>query len=71
MELSNVLVNLSSTLQLRNLPMQPTGAVVARVRKFNKWEECHLTPGQASVVKAPIIEESPVNIECGLKKSFH
>ncbi|HNZ72133.1 MAG TPA: flavin reductase family protein [Prolixibacteraceae bacterium] len=37
-------------------------------RKFNKWEECHLTPGQASVVKAPIIEESPVNIECRVKE---
>lgn len=36
--------------------------------KFNKWEESHLTPGQASVVKAPIIEESPVNIECRVKE---
>lgn len=33
-------------------------------RQYNKFEEMHLTPGKASVVKAPIIEESPINIEC-------
>lgn len=33
-------------------------------RQYNKFEEMHLTPGKASVVSAPIIEESPVNIEC-------
>lgn len=33
-------------------------------RQFNKFEEMHLTPGAALNVKAPIIEESPVNIEC-------
>ena len=33
-------------------------------RQHNKFEEMGLTPGKASVVKAPIIEESPVNIEC-------
>ncbi len=36
-------------------------------RKYNKWEEMNLTPGQAKIVKAPIIEESPVNIECVVK----
>ena len=33
-------------------------------RDFNKFREMKLTPGKASVVKAPLIEESPVNIEC-------
>jgi len=37
-------------------------------RKFNKWEEMNLTPGTAKVVKAPIINESPVNIECVVKQ---
>lgn len=31
----------------------------------DKWEECRLTPGKAASLKyAPVIEESPVNIEC-------
>jgi flavin reductase (DIM6/NTAB) family NADH-FMN oxidoreductase RutF len=33
-------------------------------RDFNKFREMKLTPGKASVVKAPLIVESPVNIEC-------
>ncbi len=33
-------------------------------RQFDKFKEMHLTPGKAKVVSAPIIEESPVNIEC-------
>ncbi len=36
-------------------------------RKFNKWKEMNLTPAPAKFVKAPIIEESPVNIECRVK----
>lgn len=36
--------------------------------KHNKFSEMHLTPVQASVVKAPMIEESPVNIECIVKE---
>ena len=35
--------------------------------KYNKWKEMNLTPAPAKVVKAPIIEESPVNIECKVK----
>lgn len=37
-------------------------------RKYNKWKEMNLTPAPAKVVKAPIIEESPVNIECKVKE---
>jgi flavin reductase (DIM6/NTAB) family NADH-FMN oxidoreductase RutF len=37
-------------------------------RKFNKWKEMGLTPGKAKIVNAPIINESPVNIECRVKE---
>ena len=37
-------------------------------RDYNKFEEMHLTPGKASVVNAPIIEESPLCIECRVKE---
>lgn len=36
-------------------------------RKYNKWQEMNLTPVPGIVVKAPVIEESPVNIECTVK----
>ncbi|MFW5774572.1 MAG: flavin reductase family protein [Tangfeifania sp.] len=35
--------------------------------KYNKWEKMNLTPAPAKIVKAPIIEESPVNVECVVK----
>jgi flavin reductase (DIM6/NTAB) family NADH-FMN oxidoreductase RutF len=33
-------------------------------RSYRKFEEMHLTPGPASTIKAPIIVEAPINIEC-------
>ncbi len=33
-------------------------------RSYQKFAEMKLTPGQATVVRAPIIEEAPINIEC-------
>ena len=33
-------------------------------RDVNKFKEMHLTPEAAQVVKAPLIKESPLNIEC-------
>lgn len=33
-------------------------------RDVNKFETMNLTPSEGSKVKAPLIEESPVNIEC-------
>lgn len=33
-------------------------------KQFKKFPEMGLTPVAASIVKAPLIEESPVNIEC-------
>lgn len=37
-------------------------------RQYRKFEAMGLTPGLASVVNAPIIEEAPVNIECRVKE---
>ena len=33
-------------------------------RKVDKFKEMHLTPVKGKNIKAPLIEESPVNIEC-------
>lgn len=33
-------------------------------RDVNKFKELHLTPEKAQIVKAPLIGESPLNIEC-------
>jgi flavin reductase (DIM6/NTAB) family NADH-FMN oxidoreductase RutF len=35
---------------------------------IDKFKEMGLTPGKASIVKAPLIMESPVNIECKVKE---
>lgn len=37
-------------------------------KDVNKWREMGLTPVPATVVKAPLIEESPVSIECRVKQ---
>ena len=37
-------------------------------RDFNKFAEMHLTPVKATHVKAPLVGESPVNIECRVKE---
>ena len=37
-------------------------------RDCNKFEEMHLTPGKALMVEAPIVVESPLNIECRVKE---
>ena len=37
-------------------------------RQYDKFKEMHLTPGKARSVQAPIVEESPVNIECRVKE---
>ncbi len=36
--------------------------------KYNKFKQMGLTPGRATVVNAPIIEEAPVHIECRVKE---
>ena len=35
--------------------------------KVNKWKEMGLTPAPASIVKAPILAEAPISIECKVK----
>lgn len=37
-------------------------------KEYNKFEEMKLTPGKATIVKAPIVEEAPVCIECRVKE---
>ena len=37
-------------------------------KDYNKFEEMKLTPGKAKIVNAPIIEESPLCIECRVKE---
>ncbi|MCD8260287.1 MAG: flavin reductase family protein [Bacteroides sp.] len=37
-------------------------------KDYNKFEEIKLTPGKATMVTAPIIEESPLSIECRVKE---
>ena len=37
-------------------------------RDYDKFEEMRLTPGKATIVSAPIVEESPLNIECRVKE---
>jgi flavin reductase (DIM6/NTAB) family NADH-FMN oxidoreductase RutF len=37
-------------------------------KDHHKFEEMNLTPGKASVVNAPVIEESPLCIECRVKE---
>ncbi len=36
--------------------------------KFDKFKEMNLTPAPATYVKAPLLAESPVNIECRVKE---
>ena len=37
-------------------------------KDYNKFEEMKLTPGKAKIVSAPIIEESPLCIECRVNR---
>ena len=37
-------------------------------RDYNKFEEMKLTPGKATIVNAPLVEESPLCIECKVKE---
>ena len=37
-------------------------------KDFSKFDEMKLTPGKVSIVQVPIIEESPLNIECRVRE---
>jgi flavin reductase (DIM6/NTAB) family NADH-FMN oxidoreductase RutF len=43
-----------------------TGELTANDPKVDKFAQAGLTPGKSLVVKAPIIEECPINLECVL-----
>jgi flavin reductase (DIM6/NTAB) family NADH-FMN oxidoreductase RutF len=55
-------------LTTENLARQTDWCGCRSGRKFNKWKEMNLTPGKSKCVKAPIIVESPVNIECRVEQ---
>ncbi|MBQ9439524.1 MAG: flavin reductase family protein [Paludibacteraceae bacterium] len=40
-------------------------------KDVNKFEAMHLTPEPAAVVKAPVIAQSPLSIECRVKEIKH
>ena len=40
-------------------------------KDVDKWKETGLTPGKASKVQTPIIQECPVNIECRVTEVKH
>lgn len=37
-------------------------------KKYNKFKEMKLTPGKATLVNAPTVEESPMSIECTVRE---
>lgn len=37
-------------------------------RKENKWEKSGLTPAKASIVSCPLVEESPISLECVVRE---
>lgn len=37
-------------------------------REYNKFEEMKLTPGKSQLIEAPLIMESPLNIECKVSR---
>ena len=41
---------------------------VSSGKDYNKFEEMKLTPGKCTIVKAPLIEEAPLCIECRVKE---
>lgn len=40
-------------------------------KNVDKWEKAGVTPVTASQVKAPLIAESPLNLECVIKHTLH
>ncbi len=38
-------------------------------KELDKWSEMHLTPVPAKKIKAPVVAESPVNIECIVRET--
>ena len=55
-------------LTTRNLARATDFCGVRSGRDCDKFQAAGLTPGKATVVNAPVIEESPVSIECVVKE---
>ncbi|QAT48362.1 flavin reductase family protein [Caproiciproducens sp. NJN-50] len=47
-----------------NLAKETDICGIRSARNVNKWELAQLTPQPSSIVKAPMIKECPVNMEC-------
>ena len=55
-------------LTTKDMSRQTDWCGVRSGKDYNKFKEMNLTPGKAAMVSAPIIEESPLNIECRVKE---
>lgn len=55
-------------LTTRNMAYATDWCGVNSGKDYNKFEEMKLTPGKSTIVKAPVIEESPLCIECRVKE---
>ncbi|WP_075603636.1 flavin reductase family protein [Saccharicrinis aurantiacus] len=60
METKEFVINLTT----KDLAYATDWCGVKSGRKYDKFKEMKLTAGKASIVKAPIIEESPISLEC-------
>lgn len=63
-ESGEFVVNIPSESQVKQLDF----CGVATGKKVNKFKECGFTPIKGKIVNAPLIGESPVNIECKVRK---
>ena len=57
-------------LTTENLTYKTDWIGVRSGNKFDKFKEMHLTKSKGKFVKCPLIEESPVNIECKVVKEI-
>lgn len=55
-------------LTTKNLAFATDWNGVRSGKDYDKFSEMKLTPGKSTVIKAPIIEESPLCIECRVKE---
>ena len=58
-------------LTTKDLAFETDWCGVRSGKDYDKFKEMKLTPSKAQMVKAPIIEESPINIECKVKEFVH
>ena len=55
-------------LTTKDMAYQTDWCGVRSGRDYDKFKEMNLTPGKATIVQAPIVEESPLCIECRVKE---